>query len=209
MFGNIAKVDRLPHLASDLIPLDIFVGRVEADDDDIFNEQSIANHDSECAAFKAHMRKVRVKIVDAEGGGGLANYKYFGGIERQLDIDVLGFYRPILESIPNLVVVIRKILANQATTSTAERSFNIAGNILNVRRCRLDQSRAEKLLVSAFRHRCKLRFGKKPPRVPSFRVLEDEDVEEEEDEDSVKQWHGQHFSMITENDLKFLEPLNS
>ena len=131
------------------------------------------------------MRKVRVKIVDAEGGGGLANYKYFGGIERQLDIDVVAFYRPILDSISKLAEVIRKILANQVATSSAERSFNISGNILNVRRCSLDPARAEKLIVSAFRHRCKLRSGKKPPRVPSFRALEDEDVEEEEDEDGV------------------------
>ena len=51
----------------------------------------------------------------------------------------------------------------------------------------LDPSRAEKLIVSAFCHRCKLLSGKKPPRVPSFRVLEDEDVEEEEDEDGVRE----------------------
>ena len=67
----------------------------------------------ECAAFKAHMRKVRVKLVEADGGGGLATYKYFGGVERQLDIDVLAFYRPILESIPNLAVVIRKVRDNE------------------------------------------------------------------------------------------------
>ena len=109
--------------------------------------------------------------------------------ERQLDIDVLAFYRPILESIPNLAIVIRKVLSNQATTSTPERSFNISGNILNVRRCSLNPIRAEKLIVSAFRHRCKLRSGKKPPRVPSFRVLEVEDVEveEEDDEDDVRE----------------------
>jgi len=187
--GSIAEVDRLLQLACDLITLDIDVDRVEADVDDIFNDEPIANHASECAAFKAHMRKVRVKLVEADGGGGLATYKYFGGVERQLDIDVLAFYRPILESIPNLAVVIRKVLSNQATTSTPERSFNISGNILNIRRCRLDPGRAEKLIISAFRQRCKLRSGKKPPHIPSFRVLEDQDieVEEEDDEDDVRE----------------------
>jgi hypothetical protein len=60
---------------------------------------------------------------------------------------------------------------------------------LNVRRCSLNATRAVKLIVSAFRHRCKIRSGKKPPRVPSFRVLEDEDVEveEEDDEDNVRE----------------------
>ena len=124
------------------------------------------------------MRKVRVKIVEADGGEGPATYKYFGGVERQLDIDVLGFYRPIIDSIPKLAVVIRKILANQVATSTAERSFSISGNVLSIRGCSLDPGRAKKLIVSAFSHRCKLRSEKKSPRVPSFRVLEEEDVEE-------------------------------
>jgi hypothetical protein len=186
--GSIAEVDRLLRRACDLITIDADVTRVEADVDDIFNEEPIANHASECAAFKAHMRKVRVKVVEADGGGEQPTYKYFGGVERQLDIDVLGFYEPILDSIPKLTVVIRKILSNQAATSTAERTFNISGNILNIRRCRLDPTRAEKLIKSAFRHRCKLRMGKKPPRIPSFCVLEDEDVEEEEeDEDDVRE----------------------
>ena len=60
---------------------------------------------------------------------------------------------------------------------------------MNVRRRSLDPARAEKLIVSAFRQRCKLRSGKKTPHVPSFRVLEDEDVEveEEDDEDDVRE----------------------
>ena len=55
---------------------------------------------------------------------------------------------------------------------------------MNVLRRSLDPARAaEKLIVSAFRQRCKLQSGKKPPHVPSFRVLEDEDVEVEEEDD--------------------------
>jgi hypothetical protein len=108
-------------------------------------------------AFKAHMRKVRVKNVVTEGAvDGPPTYKYFGGVERQLDIDVLGFYRPIVQIISNLAVVIRKILSNQAATSTYERSFNISGNVLSIRRCSLDPVLAEKLIKSAFRHRCKI-----------------------------------------------------
>ena len=76
---------------------------------------------------------------------------------------VLGFYRPILQSILKLAVVIRKVLSNQVATSTCERSFNISGNVLSVRQ------------------------EKKPPSVPSFRVLGDEDVEEVEDEDNVRE----------------------
>jgi hypothetical protein len=148
--GSIAEVGRLLQLAYDLISQDIGVDRVEADVDDIFNDEPIANHASECAAFKAHMRKVRVKLVEADGGGGLATYKYFGGVERQLDIDVLGFYRSVVQTIPNLAVVICKVLSNQLTTSTCERSFNISGNVLSIRRCNLDPVRAETLIKSAF-----------------------------------------------------------
>jgi hypothetical protein len=186
--GTVAEVDRLLRLACGLITLDVDVNRTEADVEDIFNEAPVADFAVECTAFKAHMRKVRVKVVATEGQvEGLPQYKYFGGVERQLDIDVLGFYRPIVQTIPNLAVVIRKILSNQAATSTCERSFNISGNVLSIRRCSLDPVRAEKLSKSAFRHRCKLRLDKKPPKIPSFRILEDEDVEEAEDEDHVRE----------------------
>jgi hypothetical protein len=79
--GSITEVDRLLRLACDLISLDIDVDRVETDVEDIFNEPPITNHASECAAFEAHMRKVRVKLVEADGGGELATYKYFDGVE--------------------------------------------------------------------------------------------------------------------------------
>ena len=96
-------------------------------------------------AFKAHMRKVRVKNVVTESTVvGPPTYKYFGGVERQLDIDELGFYRSVVQTIPNLAVVIRKVLSNQLTTSTCERSFNISGNVLSIRRCILDPVRSEK-----------------------------------------------------------------
>ena len=164
------------------------VNRTEVDVDDIFNEAPVADYASECTAFKAHMRKVRVKNVLTEDAVvGPPTYKYFGGVERQLDIDVLGFYSTIVQTIPNLAVVIRKILSNQVATSTCERSFNISGNVLSIRRCSLDPVRAEKLIKSAFRHRCKLRLDKKPPKIPSFRIFEDEDVEEAEDEDNVRE----------------------
>jgi len=187
--GSVAEVDRLLRLACELIRLDADVPRAEEDVDNIFDEPPVANYSSECMAFKAHMRKVRVKNVAAGEGAeeGVPMYKYFGGVERQLDIDVLGFYIPIVDSIPNLAVVIRKILSNQVAISTAERTFNISGNVLSIRRCSLDPIRAEKLIKSAFRHRCKLRCDKKPPSIPSFRILEDEDVEEDEDEDNVRE----------------------
>jgi hypothetical protein len=138
-------------------------------------------------AFKAHMRKVRVKNVVTESAVvGPPTYKYFGGVERQPGIDVLGFYRSAVQTIPNLAVVIRKVLSNQLTTSTCERSFNISGNVLSIRRCNLDPVRAEKLIKSAFRHRCKLRLDKKPPNISLFRILEDEDVEEAKDEDNCQ-----------------------
>ena len=100
--GTVAEVDRLLRLACGLITLDVDVNRTEADVEDIFNEAPVADFAVECTAFKAHMRKVRVKVVATEGqveglpATGLPQYKYFGGVERQLDIDVLGFYSTCL-----------------------------------------------------------------------------------------------------------------
>ena len=118
------------------------------------------------------MRKTKTKVRNENGE---VTTEYFGGVERQQDIDVFSFYRAVKDTFPTLDVIIRKVLSNLAATATNERSFNIAGNILNLRRCRLDPKRAEKLILSAFRYKVNLAAGRKPPRLPSFYVIEKDD----------------------------------
>ena len=74
----------------------------------------------------------------------------------QQDIDVFAFYQIIAKQIPNLGIAIRKILSHPAETIDNERVFNIAGHILNIRRCSLLSDRAEQLVLSAFRYRALL-----------------------------------------------------
>ena len=76
---------------------------------------------------------------------------------------------------PNLSKAI--LLADPSTTATNERVFNVVGNILNIRRCRLDPIRAENLILSAFRYKVSLSNGAKPPRLPSFRVIDEQQDE--------------------------------
>ena len=76
-------------------------------------------------------------------------YEYYCGVGCQLDIDIVHFYREVKGKIPEFEAIIRKVLGNAAATPTNERSFNIAGNILSLSRCKLDSLRAEKLVLSA------------------------------------------------------------
>ena len=73
------------------------------------------------------MRKVKTRVQIEDN----FKFEYYGGVDRQQDIDVFAFYREVKHTFPILEVIIRKVLGNPAATSTNERSFNIAGNVLN------------------------------------------------------------------------------
>jgi len=115
------------------------------------------------------MRKVRTVVSVNEDH--TTKYEFFGGVERQQDIDVFAFYQIIAKQIPNLGIAIRKILSHPAATIDNERVFNIAGHILNIRRCSLLPDRAEQLVLSAFRYRSKSR-SQVPVRLPSFAKID-------------------------------------
>ena len=72
-------------------------------------------------AFKVAMRKVRKRIIAQNGK---ENYEYHGGVERQKDIDIFGVYRVVKDTIPQVEVIIRKVLGKSAATAANERSFN-------------------------------------------------------------------------------------
>ena len=151
-------------------------------DDDIFGSaRAVEDYSAEISVFKAHMRKIRTKKGRNEDGTNV--YEYFGGVERQEDIDIFEFYKPIVKSIPTLIVIIRKILSHPSATVDNERVFNIAGNVLNIRRCSLKPVRAEKLILSAFRYRCERR-NKQPPRLPSFATFDDSDTVVDPEDDN-------------------------
>lgn len=72
-------------------------------------------------------------------------------------------------------MIIRKILSHPSATVDNERVFNIAIDVLNIRRCSLKPVRAERLILSALRYRCERR-SKQPPRLPSFATFDDSDA---------------------------------
>ena len=78
--------------------------------DDIFAESQTTDCSHEVATFKSHLRKVK-KVVGADT-------EFWGGVERQQDIDVFSFYQAVASQIPSLVVVIRKILSYMSATAT-------------------------------------------------------------------------------------------
>ena len=87
-----------------------------------------------------------------------------------------------MPQIPRLATAARTILAHQPANIDNERVFNIAGHVLNLRRCSLTPERAEKLVLSAFRYRCESR-SEKPPRLPSFATFDNRNVIAEDDEE--------------------------
>lgn len=172
------EIDRLLNLLMKYIPED---DDLEADieGEDVFDAPR-DGFTAEFSAFKAHMKKVRLKIPAADGEEVI--FKYYGGVDRRENIDIFKFYQDLLPQIPNLAIGIRTILAHQPCTIDNERVFNIAGHVISLRRCRLTPERAEKLVLSAFRYRCHSR-SKKPPRLPSFATFDSEDVIAEDDEE--------------------------
>ena len=182
---SVAEVDRLLSLAvTTYIPVsEIAVGQYE---EDIFSSPLSHNdYSSEITAFKDQMKnKVKKKVTSSDG---TSKWEYFGGADRQQDIDVFEFYQDFIKQIPNLSKAIRKVLADPSATATNERVFNVAGNILNIRRCRLDPSRAENLILSAFRYKVGLSKATKPPKLPSFRVINDSQDEFDDGETELVQ----------------------
>ena len=139
---------------------------------------------AEFSAFKAHMKKARVRAPATDGEE--VTFEYYGGVDRREDIDTFKFYQDLLPQIPKLAVGVRTILAHQPCTIDNERVFNIAGHVISLRRCLLTPESAEKLVLSAFRYRCRSR-SKKPSRLPSFATFDSEDVVAEDDyEDDIE-----------------------
>ena len=157
-------------------------------DSDIFTESQTIDFSHDVSAFKAHLRKVK-KVAGA-------NTEFWEGVERQQDVYIFSFYQAVASQIPNLMVVIRKILSNISAIATCERTFHVAGNVLSIRRCRLTPVRAQKFIPSAFRFRCNIRASKVPFH-PSFGVIDirdnpdydiDKEVEQERFDDDAAAW---------------------
>lgn len=176
-----SEIDRLLRLLLKYLP-DTDEGEDVSEVEDAFDTPR-ADFTSEFNAFKAHMRKVQVKVIGAQDEAD--SYKYYGGVHRREELNVFTFYQDLLPQIPNLsIATIRTILAHQPCTVDNERIFNIAGHVISLRRCRLTPERAEMLILSAFRYRCRSGArSKQPPRLPSFATFDSNDVIAEDDEE--------------------------
>ena len=182
-----AEIDRLLQLLLIYLPATDGGGGV-SDEEDAF-DAPCESYTAEFSGFKAHMKKTKVKISSISNAQGAeateVQYKYYGGVDRREDIDIFKFYQDFLPQIPNIAMAIRTILAHQPCTIDNERIFNIAGHVINLRRCSLTPERAERLILSAFRYRCRSR-SKKPPRLPSFATFDSKDtIAEDDDEDDI------------------------
>jgi hypothetical protein len=119
--------------------------------------------------FKKAMRKVRRKITHDDGE---ITWEFNGGVGRVQDIDVLQFYAEHYELFPLFACVVRKILGTNAASTLCERTFNYAGIVLNGRRTSLLTDMADKLIVSACRHKNVLRSELKSPMLPNIGEIE-------------------------------------
>jgi hypothetical protein len=125
---------------------------------------------NEIAEFKKAMRKIRRKITDDDGN---ISWEFFGGVSRVQDIDVLQFYAEHYQLFPCFASVIQKILGTNAASTSCERTFNYAGIVLNCRRTALTSDIADKIIVSACRHKNTLRNSKlNSSKLPDIGVLE-------------------------------------
>lgn len=145
-------------------------------------EQVDECYSTEMQVLKHEMSKIRVRKTNEETGEEF--FEFYGGVARQQDIDFFKFYSSFALSIPNLGIGIRKILGHPTATGSCERSFNVAADILNIRRCGLEPARAESLILSAVRFKNSLRKESRlPPRIPSLGIVCDDDYQEDFDID--------------------------
>ena len=200
--NSLEEINRLLDRAKTYLPpLEIADGTIqpEFDEDDIWAASAVVQSvpaavdidtmwNNEIAEFKKAMRKVRRKII---GEDGTITWEFYGGVSRVQDIDVLQFYAEHYQLFPNFASVIRKILGTNAASTSCERTFNYAGIVLNCRRTSLSTDIADKLIVSACRHKNALRSSKlKVPKLPDIGVLETnvataKEAEEEDDNAEV------------------------
>jgi len=103
-------------------------------DQDMWGETEVGTSDmiiaEEIRLLKQHMQKIKVRKPSVTAGAP-ATVEYFGGVERQQDINLFSFYSGIANQIPHIGAGIRKICRHSTATGSCERSFNIAGNVLN------------------------------------------------------------------------------
>ena len=83
-----SEIDRLLWLLLKYLP-DIDEGEDVIEGEDAFDAPR-EDYTAEFNAFKAHMRKVKVKVIGAQDEA--ESYKYYGGVHRREDVNMLAFY---------------------------------------------------------------------------------------------------------------------
>jgi hAT family C-terminal dimerisation region len=169
------------------IEADEDIGRiavVAANDQDIFGVQHDNNENrgadeinafdkdyaNDCLYFLNNcMSQIRKRIQGPDG----VTFEYWSGAERELDIDVLAFYREHFLNMPILSIAIRAVLGHKAGSDSAERVFSRGGIVIAPRRCSLKPTRADKLITNAVRF-ARANSARKtiPPKLPSFGIID-------------------------------------
>ena len=170
------EVDRLLELAKKYVPEEFDVIEVDGDESDsnVWGETAapIASGlvwNEEKQAFKRAMQKVQQAKTNIEGEKVI---EFYGGVSSCADVDVFQFYRDNHSSFPKLATAIRIVLGNAAAATSCERAFGYSSMVISAKRAGLLPTRAEKLILSASRHRNKLRFSKSQPKLPLLGIFE-------------------------------------
>ncbi len=97
---------------------------------------------------------------------GVKSYEYFGGVDRQEDINVYQFYQHHGPKMPALNVIISQILGQPEASHTPEKIFSRGGHVLNKSRTSLLCGRSENLILSSCRY-CFQIFGNECFKIPT------------------------------------------
>ena len=115
------------------------------------------------------MQIVRGEIT---GDDGEITREFYEGYARVQDINVLQFYAEHYELSPFFGCVVRKILGTNAASTSCERTFNYTGIVFNCKRTLQLTDMADKVIVSACRHKNTLQGELKSTMLPNIGELE-------------------------------------
>jgi hypothetical protein len=133
--------------------------------DDLSDEEEVRDPlDTDIDTFR---RKILPSIrnrISADGAPLV--YEYYGGCDRQQDIDVFKFYGEWAQHIPVLFPIILHILSHRCVSTTPETVFSVGGYVLNDYRTSMTPERAEGAILAASNY--KLSKRKSAAVIPSL-----------------------------------------
>jgi hypothetical protein len=164
-----------------------------------------AEYQSQCNYFiSKFLPAIRKKVL---GAGVEAQYEFWHGVPRAMDIDPLEFWGEHYQHIELISRGFRGILGHKIGNDSPERSFSKGGIVITPRRCSLEPTRAGKLITSAVRYAAKKkRAVKSLPRIPDLGIIREDPTAIGKLDDSAdiyfSAWEFDQLQEINEDDLE-------